>query len=360
MQDKKIIRYLTIAVLTFTLIYLISITGFIFQPIITYITAIAVPIVGSGVLFYITNPAVNFLERKKVNRIIAIILVFLLMIVIGFFSVYFVIPVVQEQSIKLSENVPNMIDSFEEFLVLFQNRQDYLPESVENTLQNMINNIDTYVESLTSFLFNFLGQLFNFIFAFFLIPFFLFFMLKDGKKFIPFVTQFLSKRRAESFTKLMREVNHTLSSFIQGQFIVSFSVGLMLLAGYFAVGLNYALIFALFGLIMNLIPFVGPWISAIPAVIIGFFQDPMIGLWTALIMIVAQQIESNIISPNVMGKVLNVHPLTVITLILAGGAIAGFLGILFVIPAFAVFKTVLKHFYQGWLKNHPEFNKGIF
>src|SRR5690625_6352483 len=96
---------------------------------------------------------------------------------------------------------------------------------------------------------------------------------------------------------------------------------------------------------MNLIPFVGPWLSAIPAVIIGFFQDPMIGVWTAVVMIVAQQIESSLISPNIMGKVLKLHPLTVITIILFQGPILGFLGLFFAVQPALLSKTFFRHFF---------------
>lgn len=360
MTEKKAFRFLIMAILIFTLLFLISLTSFIFAPIGAYITAIAVPIVGSGILFYITNPLVNFLEKYKVPRLVGILIVFLLLIAFAFFSVYFIIPIIQEEAEKLTENTPAMIAAFEEFLILFQNRQDFLPEGLENTLQNWIDNLDTYVETVTTFLFSFLGQLFNFLFAFVLIPFFLFFMLKDGQKFVPFITSFLSKSKAESTATLLASMNRTVSSFVQGQFLVSLSVGIMLLVGYLVIGLNYAIVLALFALIMNLIPFVGPWISAVPAVIIGFFQDPMTGVWAAILMIVAQQIESNLISPNIMGKALKVHPLTVITLILAGGAIAGFLGLLFVIPAYAVFKTILTHFYHEWQDTQPKGDKTIF
>ena len=93
----------------------------------------------------------------------------------------------------------------------------------------------------------------------------------------------------------------------------------MLLIGYSIIGLEYALLLAIFGLFMNLIPFIGPWISAVPAVIIGFIQDPKVGIGAAIIMVIAQQVESNLITPNVMGKSLDIHPLTVITVILGSG-----------------------------------------
>nr|WP_067842324.1 AI-2E family transporter [Amphibacillus sediminis] len=359
MTNNKLFRSLIYTLLIFTIIYLIHLTGFIFKPVGLLIAAIAVPIIGAGVLYYITNPLVSLLERYKVPRIVGILIVFVLIILFAYLSIYFIIPPVQEQFALLVDNMPKMIASFEELIDIWQNRNEFLPSGVEDTIQNVLNNLDSYIEHIMGSLFSFIGSLFSFVFSIVLIPFFLFFMLKDGHKLVPFITSFFSESKAQNIERLFTNISRTLASFIQGQFLVSFCVGIMLLIGYLSVGLNYALMLALFGLFMNLIPFIGPWISAIPAVIIGFFQDPMIGLWTAVIMIVAQQIESNFISPNVMGKVLKLHPLTVITIILAAGAMAGFVGFLLAVPTYAVAKTIITHFYELYTNNLPAGKKTI-
>src|SRR5699024_3888244 len=175
---------------------------------------------------------------------------------------------------------------------------------------------------------------------------FLFFMLKDGDKLVPFITQVFEKKKADNIRNLLGKIDDTLTAFIQGQLIVSFFLGILLLIAYLIIGLNYALTLALFGMIMNVIPFIGPFLAVIPALIVGAFQDPMMIVWVSIVTLIAQQIESNFISPNVMGRVLALHPLTVITVILAAGSIAGFLGILFAVPTYAVIKTIYIHFYH--------------
>src|SRR5699024_11534083 len=97
----------------------------------------------------------------------------------------------------------------------------------------------------------------------------------------------------------------------------------------------------------------------VPALVVGAFQDPMMVVWVALVTLVAQQIESNFISPNVMGRVLSLHPLTVITIILAGGSIAGFLGILFVVPFYAVINMIVIHFYQSYRQSMDHDNVSL-
>lgn len=101
----------------------------------------------------------------------------------------------------------------------------------------------------------------------------------------------------------------------------------MLLIGYLIIGLDYSLILALIGMATNVIPFLGPYLAVTPALLVAWIQDPQMIIWVALVMLIAQQIESNLISPNVMGKALDIHPLTVITLILAAGNIAGIWGL---------------------------------
>lgn len=352
--DRKVNRILFTLILIFGLIYLIYLTRFIFEPVSAYLAAIAVPIIGAGFIFYVTNPLVDWLEKKRVPRIGGTFIVFFLILLVIALFVLFIAPTVQDQFTKFSDSVPKMVESAEKLVDMWQENQNLLPPQVEDTMNKVLDQLGNSADVITAGIINTIGQVFSFVFSFFLIPFFLFFMLKDGHKFVPFVSQFLKPTQATSFQKLTSGINHTLSSFIQGQFIVSICVGTMLYIGYLIIDLDYSLSLALFGLVMNFIPFIGPFLSAVPAVIVGFFQDPMIAVWAIVVMIVAQQIESNFISPNIMGRALSLHPLTVITLILAAGGIAGFLGVLFIIPAYAVVKTVIAHFYEEWKRRQPD------
>ena len=352
--DRKINRILFTLILLFGLIYLIYLTRFIFAPVSAYLAAIAVPIIGAGVIFYVTNPIVNWLEKKRVSRVWGTLIVFLIILLVIALFILFIAPIVQSQFTKFTDNVPKMVESAEKLVDMWQERQNVIPQQLEDTLNNILDQLGNSADVITASIINTIGQIFSFVFSFFLIPFFLFFMLKDGHRFIPFITKFLSPAQAKSFRELASNVNHTLASFIQGQFIVSVCVGTMLFIGYKIIGLDYSLSLALFGLVMNFIPFVGPFLSAGPAVIVGFFQDPMLAVWAIVVMVIAQQIESNFISPNIMGRALSLHPLTVITLILAAGGIAGFLGLLFIIPAYAVIKTIIAHFYNEWKKRQVE------
>ena len=98
----------------------------------------------------------------------------------------------------------------------------------------------------------------------------------------------------------------------------------------------------LFAGVANLIPFLGPWLSFAPAAILGIIDGPSTFIWVCVVTLIAQQLEGNVITPNVMGKSLSIHPLTIIVVILA----AGFTLILIAVPLYAVLKTVARNVFK--------------
>ena len=339
-------------IMLFLLIWLVSITHFIFFPVIRLIGAVALPIIGAGILYYLTKPLMHLFMRLKINRIFSIIFVYLTLILIATLFIIFIWPIAQNQFSTMIDSIPQMVKLAEETIQWVQKNYEAIPEQAVSMINDFVADLPTHLEGIAnnipSFIGGFLGQVVSIAMGIVLIPFFLFFMLKDGDKLIPFITQVFSKKKAANVSSLLVKMDKVLSSFIQGQLVVSFFVGVLLLIGYLIIGLEYALAFALFGMITNVIPFLGPYLAVIPALIVGGFQDPMNLIWISLIMFIAQQIESSVISPNVMGQVLQLHPLTVITVILAAGSIAGFLGILFAVPFYALLRTIIMHFYNTY------------
>ncbi|UOQ95176.1 AI-2E family transporter [Halobacillus shinanisalinarum] len=354
MIHKRWFQSLIAGILVSLFILLIHEIHFFFDPFFTYLTAIAIPFIGGGILFYISRPVMLFLEKYRIPRLLAILVVFLLYIFAGFLITRFIAPIAQEQFSRLIENFPRMIDMVGETVNYWQQNQAIIPDQFNSAINGVVQNLESYLKDASTIIIDVISQFIGFVFALILVPLFLFFMLKDGDKLVPFVRQFLNDRVGKSFERLARSLDHTLNSFIIGQLTVSVFVGMLLLVGYLVIGLHYSLTLALFAMLMNVIPFVGPFLAVIPAVLVALFQDPILVLYVAIIMVIAQQIEGNLVSPNVMGKALDIHPLTVITIILAAGSLAGFLGLLFAIPAYALVKTVITHFYNEWIANKTE------
>lgn len=325
--------------------FFIDIKG-IFTPIGVILKSIFLPLLVGGLLYYLTEPIQRFLEKNRFPRWASIlsVLVFLIAFFWGFYAL--IGPMVTKQFNSFTNNLPEIQQEVQKTVNYWFDRRDELPEFVENGIENARDRMNDIAVNLGGGLVNFLTGFFQTIFMLVLAPFFLIYMLKDHEKFIPFVSHFFKGETRDFIIRTLSDIDRTIRSYVQGQMFVSLCVGIMLLIGYLAIGLEYGLILAVFGLFMNLIPFLGPWISAVPAIAIGFIQDVKVGIGAAIIMVIAQQIESNLITPNVMGRSLDIHPLTVITVILAAGNLAGFVGILLAVPAYAVAKAIISNIYE--------------
>ena len=345
-MTKKLWFQVGVAILlTLLIIRMVIEVQEIFSPFFIVLRTIFVPALLGGVLFYLMRPLVKFLEKRKVPRWGSITIVLLLLIgaVAGFTSI--VVPPLTNQVNELVDNAPAIVREVEKMTEYVLAQRDRLPESMQDSIQQAIGRVNEFAVSGGAVLISFFQSLFQGIFMLVLVPFFLIYMLKDHERFAPFVAKFFKGEKKTWIRKTLADIDETLKTYIQGQLLVSFLVGVMLFIGYISIGLKYSLLLALFGMLTNVIPFLGPYLAVIPAMVIAFIQDPIMALWVAIIMLVAQQIESNLITPNVMGKSLDIHPLTVITIILSAGSLAGLWGIILAIPTYAVIKAIVSNIY---------------
>lgn len=308
------------------------------------------PIILAGVLYYLTRPAVNFLS-KKIPRTLSIIIIFIA--IGGVFTglVFLVGPELQKQYNNLINNFPGYVEIIQRKSVeltqyeWFKNIQnDYL--SIDKLTARFEENAQSMLQNIGSTIAGAVGFIANIVMVLILIPFVLFFMLKDGKRAPTFLMKILPKKHQHEAEKVLEEMDVALSSYIQGQLIVSFCVGVLAYIGYLIIGLEYSLVLGLLAMVTNVIPFVGPWIGTLPALIVGLFTSPLQALLVIIVAVVAQQTESNFISPFVMGKALNMHPLTIIFVLLVAGQFGGLVGLILAVPAYALLKVIVSHLYR--------------
>ncbi|HSP21326.1 MAG TPA: AI-2E family transporter [Planococcus sp. (in: firmicutes)] len=318
----------------------------VFSPLFVVAETIFLPLLIGGALFYLTRPVLYFLQKKKFPKWAAISLIFSLMTLFVWLFYILLAPIVLAQLNSLVANGPAIFQKIEEYGQYLLTQRDLLPDSVREQAISMTGQFSNWASNISSWLFSFLMGLFSGILALFLAPFFLIYMLVDHQKFAPFVAHFFTGERRTWIRKTLHDVDKTLKSYIVGQLFVSLILGGMLLIGYSIIGLDYAFLLALIGVMTNVIPFLGPYIAVIPAIMVALVQDPIMAIYVAGIMLISQQIEGDLITPNIMGNVLNVHPLTVITLILAAGNIAGIWGIILAVPFYAVIKIIVANIYS--------------
>ena len=333
-------------IMLFILIKLFMQVHEVFTPIVTIIGSVFLPFIISGFLFYICLPFQNLLEKWRFPRWASILTIFVVLIAIIAIVVAFIAPILISNMNNLIKQTPALQRETERLVNFALTQIDKLPNDVTHRINNMVKSMGDGVTDVLSNSLSYITSLISTIFLLIMVPFFLIYMLKDHEKFIPAVGKFFKGERKVFVVDLLKDLNYTLKSYIQGQFTVSVILGIILYIGYTIIGLPYTPLLVLFAGVANLIPFLGPWLSFTPAAILGIIDGPTTFVWVCVITLIAQQLEGNVITPNVMGKSLSMHPLTIIVVILAAGDLGGFTLILIAVPLYAVLKTIISNIFK--------------
>ncbi len=364
--NNRFVIFLLVLFLISINIFMLSKIPYVFTPFIVLVKTVILPIILSGILFYLFNPLVDFLERHKVKRIYSIILLYILIIGILVLIISLVIPVIKSQILELIGNIPTLYDQatvqIQKWLgsdVLLQ-----IQQSLNVNPQELLKTLSARGEALFSSGFSgfastfsgiggFLGTLTEVLLSIVTVPFILFYLLKDGKKLPDYILQFIPVNLRGQTTEVMSEMNNKISSYIRGQIIVSFCIGILLYIGYNIIGLDYALVLAIIASFTSIVPYLGPAIAITPALVVALVTSPVMLLKMVVVWTVVQLIEGKLISPQIMGKSLKVHPITIIFVILTAGNLFGVVGILLAVPGYAVLKVVVTHLFD-WLKKSSD------
>ncbi|MBB3113576.1 putative PurR-regulated permease PerM [Paenibacillus phyllosphaerae] len=338
------------------LIFLIIWVGvhikFVFHPIVVMCQTLFIPLLISGVLYYLLRPLVQFLVSRKIPRSAAILILYLLVICLFTLLIIYVAPMIQRQFVELGNNLPNYVrnavekvyeltdnESVNQFLTSFSLDFNTLQTKATDYAYVVVNWISTNITAVVSFVA-------NVVLLAVVVPFVLYYFLKDGEKMSAGVIKVIPKKNQTLARKLLTEMDQTISTYIRGQITVAVCVGVLLLIGYFIIGIEYAVLLALAAMLTNVIPYVGAFISAVPAVLVAAVDSPMMVVKVLIVTLVAQQIEGNLISPQIMGKQLEIHPLTIILLLLVAGTLVGPLGLLLAVPFYAIAKIIVVQIYR--------------
>ncbi|PFJ18163.1 AI-2E family transporter [Bacillus cereus] len=338
--------------LLFINILLLTKISFVFTPFIVFLKTIFFPVLLAGVLFYILHPFVSLLERKGVSRIVSIASIYILVLGLFVFLVVTVIPIIRDQIDTLISNLPYFGHEIERAARrlgesnLLGKIQENLNIDVANIVKDYTVDFTKSLSSVTGNVTGFLSTITEVVLTFVMVPFILFYLLKDGEQLPNHFLKFISEQRQPAAKRILDDMHYAISSYIRGQIIVSLFIGIMLLIGYLIIGIKYAVLLAILAMIVNIVPYVGPIIAITPALIIAFIDSPGMILKVIIVMMVVQLAEGKFISPQVMGKKLDIHPITIIFIILTAGNLFGIMGIILAIPGYAILKVLVTHGYR--------------
>jgi len=331
--------------------YLASLVDFIFNPIGDAVAALFVPIVVSGILYYLFRPLVERLSRR-LPLTLSILLVFVAVIGLLVAASLLVWPPIRQQAFMLVDNFPEILKKIQAWLLTLQDQQwlrdigrdeNFKSENLTSQLTGVLGDL---LNSVAGSVKNLFDIAMNFFLLLGLVPFIVYYMLKEGHKFPQRVVKLLPDRIHNEALLTLKEIDESIGSFTMSKIITSLVMGGLVFCGYLIIDLPYSMLLALVAAVTNVIPYLGPLLAGIPAVVVALTVSPAAVLEVVVIIVIANQIESNLVSPKIMGKQLNVHPLTIMLLVIGASAIIGPLGMVVVVPTYAIVKIIAVRAYQ--------------
>ena len=304
------------------------------------------PIFIGFLVAWLFEPLVKKLQAKKVPRLLGCILSYLLILGVIFLIAYMFIPSLVTQ-IKdfvaaapeifkeLTKFVTNIIEKFDtNHLINIKDVKKEITSIISNFGMGLVSNLPEYALSIGKSIIN--GGL-NFVLGL-MIGFYLLF---DFDKVNENIDKILPKTWKENFRELTKRINTSLRSYVQGVLLVMFLVFLTQSIGLTLAGMEAPLLFALFCAVTDIIPYFGPYIGGIPAVIVGFTISPITGICVLISILVVQLLENNFYQPLIMGHTMQLHPVTIMLGLLIFEHFFGILGMVIATPVIACIKVLL-------------------
>jgi predicted PurR-regulated permease PerM len=308
-----------------------------------YAAPIVIPVIMAATLAYSLNPFVSALNRLKLPQVLSVILVLLLSLLILVAVGYLIF-------LQLNELASNLPQYWTDFLQLLEKVKLSLTGKAgifNEQLQKLdFSHLDSkYLAQAGQYLLKGVGSIFSFLFASLLIFFLAFFMLNDQKVIKSKLLHGFGSTQTEAAQSILTEINSQIRAFIQVKFWTTVVLSIVFTLGLVLLGVNYPYIWGPLAGVANLIPFVGSVLGAVPPVIMALIQSD--GLLKPILVIIfftiVQLIESNLVSPKIMGDKVNLSPLAVLIASLYWGWLWGGIGVVLAVPITAALKVVCDH-----------------
>jgi predicted PurR-regulated permease PerM len=311
------------------------------------IFSIVTPLFIGLMIAWLFDPFVSILKRKGVNRVLGSIITYILIIGVLVLIVGTIIPLLSSQTNELVRNLPAVFSSIENWVDRILSNLNTIENfnadaikvemfaKIQELSTNLTNDLPTITVNLLKSFFSGLGAIvIGLIIGFYI-------LISFGK--VNMVDLLPVNFRKDS-KKLLMQIDDSLRRFVKGAFYDATLVFIVTSILFWIVGLKAPLLFGLFCGLTNVIPYAGPYIGGVPAVIFGLTQNPTTGLLTLIVIVVVQFIEGNFFQPVIMSKSTRLHPVTIILGLLIFGHFFGIVGMFISTPVIAVFKSIFKFF----------------
>lgn len=294
---------------------------------------------------WLLNPLVKFIQKKGLNRVLSTIIVYVTFVVLTYLLIVGMLPLLLDQLNDFVKILPSIfkeaINWVNDFLDKFKNIEFI---NIENFKNDVVLSGTKFIESLTvempKNILTFLGDAFSAIGTFVIGIIIGFYMLFDFNNVEKTLINFLPKRMRKDAYNLYKETNNSLFGYVKGTFATSLLIFVLSSIIFIIIGLKAPLLLGMICAITNIIPYLGPYIGAAPAILVGFTQGIGIGIATTISILIVQFIEGSFIHPLVMSKAMKLHPVTILIGLLVFGYFFGIIGMIIAAPLMAIIKVI--------------------
>jgi predicted PurR-regulated permease PerM len=339
-------------IIILVIIFLLGQIPYFTVPLTSVMSFILLPLLFSSFFYYLMRPLVRFLNKwiksKSLSIVISLIIVLAILTIVFYFGGSIIYEQGKEVSQSLSGNY-NYIYNF--ILTIIERLKEYI--NFDNAFLEELNlrdRIFSYANNLAQKIssYNYMGifsSITNFGLIIVLIPFIVFYLLKDDQKIFNNFMKVVPESKKRKIEKLAEEVDYLLATFISSQLVVAFFLGLVMFIGFLIIGLPNAVALAIIAMITSLIPIIGPFFGSLPAVFVAVTNSWFLFLGVLAIILIAQYLEGNVIRPLVQGRRLEIHPIVVLFVVLSGVYLFGFIGALTAVPLYVVLRLLFRKKY---------------
>lgn len=332
-------------------------TGIIFRTIMIllgiwflYLIIDIVAILFIAVIFTASiEPLVDWLQRLKIPRALGVLIVYVLLLGVFGTMIYFLIPPFLVQFKNFSDDFPSYI---EKIMGFFKGLENYAEShNIQFNLKDFFQNIGGGFSMTSSKIFSTTIGVFSGFISVIVVLSLTFYMSvkRDGIKSV--ITSVVPEKHHKYTASLVDRMKSKIGRWMQGQFLLMIIIFVCYFLALYFLKVPYALLLAIFGGLLEIIPYLGPIISGVPAVILGFFVSPLTGFLVLGAYILIQQIENHIITPQIMRKAVGLNPVVVILALLVGAKMGGILGAILAVPVATVASVFIKDLFG---KNNKE------
>ncbi|GAA0483147.1 AI-2E family transporter [Salinibacillus aidingensis] len=352
-REKRLLYILGIAVIVSILFYLLLKTYPFYQFAFSFLMTILTPILIAAIIAYLLYPLINWLDGFM-PRWTAILVIYIVIFGGIGAAIYKAIPTFVKQLKGLIHSLPQLFDTYQEWIYNLYVSTSEFPEDVHDKMDEAFLKLEEgLIDLLTNIAYSLTG-ITDVIVMIAVIPILVFYFLKDFPKFRASFLAIGPENKKGHYQSVLKDIDRNLGGYLRGQFLVCLFVGVISFLLMWLINMKYPLLLGTFMGITNIIPYFGPVLGAIPAVLIAFTISANKVLYVILAVVSVQLIEGNLLSPYIVGRSLHVHPVLIILALLIGGESFGIAGMILAVPVLTVIKVfaeptpIVKNMKEAW------------